>query len=198
MFIQGIDGQLEAIIESDQANQDFVILCHPHPQYGGSMHDGVVAILARSFAGRGVNSLRFNFRGVGASEATFDKGKGETMDVLSVINWCAAQYPDAGLYVAGYSFGAIMVINALQQIRPEIQLKGSVLVAPPTQMLQQPPEVNYPLLVIAGRQDAIVELANAETAFGADKVRVIDDCDHFFAGKDTQITHFVEEFIDAT
>lgn len=197
MFIPGAAGQLEVLLESDSANRDFAIIAHPHPQYGGSMSDNVVALLGKAFAGKGINTLKFNFRGVGSSESHYDGGEGEVDDLRSVIAWCTEHYPQARVYVCGYSFGAIMVLKALTNGVDGSVLRGLVLVAPPTQMLPRRPELPYPLLVIAGAQDEIVPLETALTAFGT-SVQTIDGSDHFFNGADQQIIDFTQAFIDAT
>jgi alpha/beta superfamily hydrolase len=91
------DGQLPA-----------AVICHPHPLGGGSMHNGVVAAIARALSSKGVTSLRFNFRGVGASEGVHDNGVGERDDVAGALNWLLAQptVDPAQVFVVGYSFGA--------------------------------------------------------------------------------------------
>ena len=107
MFIAGPGGQLEAILEYDSSNRDFAIIAHPHPQYGGSMSDNVVTILAKAFGERGINTLKFNFRGVGLSESSYDGGNGEIGDVQAAVAWVAEYYPEAGYYLCGYSFGKV-------------------------------------------------------------------------------------------
>lgn len=197
MFIPGPEGQLEALLEYDSTYQDFAIIAHPHPQYGGSMSDNVVTILAKAFSRAGINTLKFNFRGVGLSESSYDDGKGEVADVQAAVTWSADTYPEARYYLCGYSFGAIMVLKALDDKAGEPRLRGSVLVAPPMSMLTGPPVISYPLLVLAGEADPIVPLKTAITAFGS-FVKIIDGSDHFFHGKDRQIMDYTQEFIDAT
>jgi alpha/beta superfamily hydrolase len=92
------------------------VICHPHPLGGGSMHNGVVVAIARSLASSGVIALRFNFRGVGASEGTFDNGVGERDDVAGALDWLLAQSSvgPRQVSVVGYSFGACVGLVCTQ------------------------------------------------------------------------------------
>lgn len=86
--------------------QRVALVCHPHPQYGGTMHNSVVYHVAKALRERGLAVLRFNFRGVGRSEGTHDLGRGEQDDVRAALDALLARYPNCPCWLAGYSFGA--------------------------------------------------------------------------------------------
>ncbi len=108
LFIPGPAGKLEALWEQPQsARSDLVALaCHPHPLYGGTLHNKVVHHTARALQELGLAVLRFNFRGAGASQGDHDQGRGEAHDVRAALAWLAEQTPGAQVVLAGFSFGA--------------------------------------------------------------------------------------------
>src|SRR5262245_50506204 len=99
--ISGPAGALEAIVEelSLKSIQRFAVVCHPHPQFGGTLNNKVVHTLARTLQELGLATVRFNFRGVGASAGAYAEGIGETDDVLAVIDWGSARWPGARLWL---------------------------------------------------------------------------------------------------
>jgi uncharacterized protein len=107
-FLPGRAGRLEALLwTSEVADPNFVALvCHPHPLFGGTMHNKVVYRVARALHGRGAPVLRFNFRGVGQSEGQHDQGAGEQSDVKAAVDYLAAEYSGKPILLAGFSFGA--------------------------------------------------------------------------------------------
>jgi alpha/beta superfamily hydrolase len=144
-FVSGEAGDLEALID-DTAGKHMAVLSHPHPSYGGSMHDGVLSTLSEAFNRLGVSTTRFNFRGVGRSQGQYS-GTEEWQDVLSVASYCSRQMmafkqhssashdnsssdksssdnsnpdnssSDGSIYLCGYSFGAGMTYQALGQLK---------------------------------------------------------------------------------
>src|ERR1700733_5851602 len=114
--IAGPAGALEAIAE-DPGGQgpSYGVICHPHPLYGGTMDNKVVTTVARALQETGIPTLRFNFRGVGASAGVFDQGAGETDDAETIAAWGAARWPDRTLVVAGFSFGGYVALRLAQQ-----------------------------------------------------------------------------------
>src|ERR1700722_3706332 len=111
LAIAGPAGKLEALIETPvsegSAGGDvsaFGVVCHPHPLYGGTLDNKVVHTLARAFEERGAPTIRFNFRGVGESAGSYDEGRGETEDALAVIAFGRARWPQAALWLGGFSF----------------------------------------------------------------------------------------------
>jgi uncharacterized protein len=111
---EGRAGVLEAVAETpiDAAPEAFMVICHPHPLHGGTMTNKVVTTLARSAHEILVPTLRFNFRGVGASAGSFDEGRGETDDALAAIAWGRQRWPAATLWLAGFSFGGVVALRA--------------------------------------------------------------------------------------
>ena len=109
LMIPGPAGHLEALlwfVEEQVSPPLAAVLCHPHPLFGGTMHNKVVYHAAKTIHQFGVPVARFNFRGAGRSEGTHDEGRGEVDDALAVMNFVAARYPGVPLLLAGFSFGA--------------------------------------------------------------------------------------------
>ena len=108
--IAGPAGQIEALLEAPRNSPAtrVGVICHPHPLHEGTMMNKVVHTTARALNDLGIPALRFNFRGVGASEGQYADGVGETDDALEVVRWAAGRYPGAKLWLAGFSFGALV------------------------------------------------------------------------------------------
>ncbi len=106
--------RLEAVLREPHQKplRGAVVLCHPHPQYGGTMDNRVVFRLAKAVMEAGMAALRFNFRGVGASTGSFDYGEGEQEDVVGAIDWLSSRYPGLPLGLVGFSFGAWVGLQA--------------------------------------------------------------------------------------
>ncbi len=128
LFIDGPAGRLEAVLEfaSDQIPIGGVVVCHPHPQHGGTLHNKVAHALARSFMRLGFAALRFNFRGTEQSEGEFDDGNGELDDALAVIEWMRNRDSGKPIWVAGFSFGAAIAVKAATATA----INGLISVAP--------------------------------------------------------------------
>lgn len=102
-------GRLEALLrlpDSDATPQMAAVVCHPHPLYGGTMHNKVVFRIAQALGAAGLPVLRFNFRGVGRSTGSYDDRRGESDDVRVALDWLAARFPHVPLCLAGFSFGS--------------------------------------------------------------------------------------------
>ena len=108
LFLAGPAGRLEAILEEPEGQDpvEAAVVCHPHPQHGGTMHNKVVYRLARGLRKAGCVVLRFNFRGVNLSEGTYDRGKGEADDARTALAGLRGRYPQLPALVAGFSFGS--------------------------------------------------------------------------------------------
>jgi len=113
LFIAGPAGRLEAILEEpeDQEPREVTLVCHPHPQHGGTMHNKVVYRIARGMRRAGAVVLRFNYRGVNMSEGQYDKGIGEIEDGRAALAFLRARYPDLPYSVAGFSFGSRIALR---------------------------------------------------------------------------------------
>lgn len=187
--LEGPAGRLEARLDSNNAGRA-VLLCHPHPLYGGSMDDLVLDAIAEAHQSAGYDVLRFNFRGVGHSEGSHDNGRGEVDDILAAADWLENAGYDR-IILGGYSFGAIMAMAATARR----DFDGAVLVAPPVSMAADIRVPSLPLCVITGDEDQIVDAAEVETLFSPGRVHVIHHADHFFHGFHHQIRTIVTAFL---
>lgn len=189
--IAGPAGAIEcAIDEPSTAPRGVAVVCHPHPQHGGTMDNKVAQTLARAFVQLGLRVVRFNFRGVGGSAGAWDEGHGEIDDALAVI----AAHRDAALplVLAGFSFGAYVASEAAQRLPDDAKATRLVLVGPSTQK-QQMPHVPEGTLVIHGEADDVVPLA-ATLDWARPQalpVTVIPGAGHFFHGQLTLLKNLV-------
>lgn len=145
-----------AIDEPAAAPRGVAVLCHPHPQHGGTMDNKVVQTLARAFLQLGYRVVRFNFRGVGASGGAWDEGRGEVDDALAVI--AAHRDPDLPLALGGFSFGGFVAATAATRLAEAERAERLVLVGPATSRFQVP-AVPADTVVIHGEADDVVPLA---------------------------------------
>jgi len=154
-LISGSLGDIEIRYHDGEYHKPLVVVCHPHPLHGGSMDNKVVHTLIKAFASLGLSTLRFNFRGVGQTTGEYDKGRGESNDLLVVCQWLRHRHPQRPLWLAGFSFGAYVALRAHQKVKAE-QL---CLVAPPVSLydFSKLPEVKIPWMVIQGGKDEIID-----------------------------------------
>ena len=112
-LIEGPGGQLEAILEEPEEGnpREACLVCHPHPLYGGTMHNKVVHRIARGLRTSGSVVLRFNFRGVGRSAGKHDEGRGEVEDARAALDWLRLRYPEIPYALAGFSFGSRVIFR---------------------------------------------------------------------------------------
>jgi len=199
--IVGPAGQLEALLEEPKevSQQKVAVLCHPHPQYQGTMLNKVVHTLARSMNDLGVPAIRFNFRGVGASEGEYADGIGETEDTLSVINWAMERYSGAELCLVGFSFGAMVACRAALVAQP-YQL---VTVAPAVSQMQglsHSSQPDCPWLIVQGETDEVVACNDVVDWFNSlapgPEIIVLPDVGHFFHGCLTMLRETVVSHLD--
>lgn len=185
--LAGPVGQLEVVVdvpEDDTARRPMVaIVCHPLPTEGGTLHNKVVTMTARALRELGASTVRFNFRGTGASEGSFDDGNGELDDLRAVAAWVRQQRPDAQLWLAGFSFGAYVVLRAASELQPTML----VTIAPPVGRSWDfdaitPP--TCPWLVIQGEADEVVDpqavYAWVEKLSSPPQLVRMPDASHFF------------------
>lgn len=197
VFIDGPVGRLEALIDppddSAPATELHAVVCHPHPQHAGTMHNKVAHMLARSFARMGIPAVRFNFRGVGASEGEYDEGRGETEDALAVLAWAAERWPGTQPLVGGFSFGAFVALR----VAARLPLAALVTVAPAVHRFDasalQPPAC--PWLLIQGDADEIVPVVEVrEWVAGLEHPPIVKEfvgAGHFFHGRLTELRETV-------
>ncbi|TQV89801.1 alpha/beta hydrolase [Aliikangiella coralliicola] len=171
--------------------------CHPHSLHGGTMTNKVVHTVSRSIAGLGIPSLRFNFRGVGASEGSYDEGRGEQLDLLAVVDWMKSRYPGKQLIVTGFSFGSFVSALAASQLQPSMLLS----VAPPVQRFDfgdfVRPECDWTIII--GSKDELVEYSGVVEWVNSfsDRPQMItmDDASHFFHGRLIELREKVENIV---
>ncbi|KNZ31322.1 MAG: alpha/beta hydrolase [Methylibium sp. NZG] len=161
--VAGPAGAIECAVDlSDRVNgaaRGVAVICHPHPLHGGTMDNKVVQTLARACLQLGWTTVRFNFRGIGASEGAWADGVGEVDDALAVIEAHRAQGGSAEFVLAGFSFGAYVASQAASRLPQAHQPQRMVLVGPSTQK-QQMPAVPADTLVIHGEADEVVPLSS--------------------------------------
>ncbi len=181
--IAGPAGTLEcAINDPAEAPRGVAIVCHPHPLHGGTMDNKVVQTLARAFLQLGHRCVRFNFRGIGASQGTWDEGNGEVDDALAVID--AFRAPALPLLLAGFSFGGHIAARAAHRLPEGAQASQLVLVGPATRNFETP-AVPPHTLVIHGEHDDVVPLqATLDWARPHSlPITVVPGGGHFFHGQ---------------
>ncbi len=105
-FLNGPAGRLEAMLWTVPEPKRVALVCHPHPLFGGTMHNKVVYQAAKALHGRGFAVLRFNFRGAGLSEGAHDEGRGEQDDVRAALDYLTSEFPSRPILLAGFSFGS--------------------------------------------------------------------------------------------
>jgi uncharacterized protein len=185
--VAGIDGgpSIEVRLHAPAGAVRAVVLCHPHPQYGGSMHSPVPLAIAKELAekARGrVAWARFNFRGVGKSEGTYDQGRGEVNDARAVIEHVRRAVPGAPVAVCGHSFGSWVGLRAAQAV-PSVD--RALLVAPSVRFLPFDGDAMRfagRTTIFVGTEDELCDVDEARalaTRLGAD-LRVFEGFDHHF------------------
>ena len=196
MEIQGPTGWLEARHDVAPIEKTVTaVLCHPHPQYGGSMHDAVLETAAQECLQRGANCLRFNFRGVGGSEGRYDGAGGEVDDLEAIVAWAREEYPRDKLWLVGYSFGANVVWQALA--RESCAAARALLIAPPVGMMAFSDGETHTdqIQAIAGSADDFVD-QQAFAAWQGVDTHVLEGADHFFGGAHGQLGELIGALLD--
>jgi uncharacterized protein len=158
VLLDGPAGVLEVAVDRTECppRPAIAVMCHPLPTEGGTMHNKVVTMTVRALRELGLDTVRFNFRGVGASAGSFDEGNGETDDLRTVANWVRTQRPDAALWLAGFSFGAYVALRAAELLQPAFLLT----IAPPVRRSWDFDALTLPTcpwLVIQGDADEVVD-----------------------------------------
>lgn len=192
---------IEAVLERPKHGRDgaqddsliggIALVAHPHPLHGGTMDNKVVHTLSKAFVECNMAALRFNFRGIGASEGHYDAGEGESEDLLFLTQWMREKFPNRPLYAGGFSFGAFVTAKMAHE-HPNINLSRMVLVGTPTKrFLVQ--EVAEQTIVVHGSLDETVPLNDVLTWAAPQKlaVLVLAGADHFFHQRLIQLRHLI-------
>jgi alpha/beta superfamily hydrolase len=181
-----------------------VVFAHPHPQYGGTMHNKTVYQGAKGLTRIGCAVLRFNFRGVGASAGEFDRGPGELRDFVAALDYMATKYPGARLWAAGFSFGAWV---ALEVGATDDRVSALIGIAPP--VATSVSGMNYefpntlastkPKFFVQGEEDEVCPLEAMRAFYGRleepRELVVIEDADHLFEGKTQEVGEALEDLL---
>jgi len=187
LFLDGPAGKLEALWEEPSGAQTKLagLVCHPHPLYGGTLHNKVVHHSALALQERGLPVLRFNFRGAGKSQGKHDHGRGEGDDVRAALDWLAAERPGAGIILAGFSFGAWVGLRVGCEDERVRALIGVGLPADSSD-LSYLAECGKPKLFVQGTRDQYGSRRSVQRVVkaAADPKELIwiEDADHFFTG----------------
>ena len=201
IFLKGPAGRLEATLwTASAAEPDFVaVVCHPHPLYGGTLHNKVVYQTAKALHQRGASVLRFNFRGAGQSEGVHDRGIGEQEDIRTALDYLSAEFPANPIVLAGFSFGSWVGLRVGCEDARVTSLIGLGL---PVDNV----DVSYlracvkPKLIIQGGQDQFGSRANIEALFTTipepKRLVIVEGADHFFAGHLDAISTAIEAWFE--
>ena len=174
-----------------------VVITHPHPLYGGSMHNNVVESLVHAYQQAGYATLRFNFRGVGSSQGKYEDGQGEQEDVKAALHYLVEQGKNV-VDLAGYSFGAW--VNALTRQDGDI-IRQMIMVSPPVAFLDFGPPQSIPQLrlVVAGSRDEIAPPELIQTILpnwnSSARLEIIEGADHFYGAYTEKLESILTDYL---
>lgn len=199
-FLKGPAGRLEAMLWTvSQADPRRVaVVCHPHPLFGGTMHNKVVFQIAKSLHALDVPVLRFNFRGAGLSEGVHEKGRGETGDVRAALDYLANEFPGKPILVAGFSFGSYVGLRLGCEDSRVKELVGAGIPVNDSD-LSYLAQCAKPKLFLQSAHDQFGSRERTEALFATlpepKSLVFIEAPDHFFAGKLPQMGAELEKWI---
>jgi len=208
LFLEGPAGRLEALLNAGAENATHAaVVCHPHPLFGGTLHNKVVFHTMKALNSFGFPVLRFNFRGTGLSQGEHDHGVGEVEDVRTALDWLDSEF-HLPLIFSGFSFGAATGLRAAcadSRVRAVIGL--GVPVVPVTADIEEPRVYNYeflqpctkPKLFVSGARDQFGPRAKLEALVGSSpepkKLVLIEGGDHFFEGRLREMREAIESWV---
>jgi len=188
LFLEGPAGRLEAILWTPvRADSPLLaaVVCHPHPLFGGTMHNKVVYNAAKTLDALGIPVLRFNFRGAGLSTGEHDKGRGEQGDVQAALDYLAAQFPGIPLLLAGFSFGSVVGLRVGCRDARVSELIG-IGIPVNSSDFSFLADCLKPKLFVHGANDQFGARKKVEEVIAVlpekNRLVVVEDADHFFAG----------------
>jgi alpha/beta superfamily hydrolase len=211
LFLDGPAGRLEALLNAGAADATHAaVVCHPHPSFGGTLHNKVVFQTMKALNTFGFPVLRFNFRGTGLSQGEHDLGRGEVEDVRAALDWLGAEF-HLPLLFAGFSFGAAVGLRAAcsdERVRGAIGV-GTPLV-PVAESTEQPRVYTFeflqnctkPKLLVSGARDQFGPRSKLEALAASlpepKRLVVIEGADHFFEGRLLELRETIEHWIRET
>ncbi len=192
------DLTLEGMIANPGGGAAAAVVCHPHPMYGGSMHNNVVDAVVVAMCEAGYATLRFNFRGVGSSEGEHDGGPGEVDDAVAAMAYLLAQpgVRKEGAVMAGYSFGAMVAVSAGYE---RAEIARIVAVALPLAMADAriPDGASKPVLLVSGDHDSYSPVAGLQALVvkigDSARLEIVAGTDHFFGGGEAELSRVIAE-----
>jgi len=208
LFLEGPAGRLEALLNAGAENASHAALvCHPHPLFGGTLHNKVVFHTMKALNSFGFPVLRFNFRGAGLSQGEHDEGNGEVDDVRTALDWLDAEF-HLPLVFAGFSFGAAVGLKAAcsdSRVKAAIGVgipAGPVAAGtevPRTYTLDFLRQCAKPKLFVSGARDQFGPRAKLEALVGSvpepKKLVLIEGADHFFEGRLRELREAIEAWV---
>jgi len=174
------------------------IVCHPHPLYGGDMDNTVVNAICQEFSEKKITTLRFNFRGAGASTGTFDDGIGEQADVRAVIDWLRS-HDYQQIILAGYSFGAAVNAHLLAK---GCDVQDHIMISPPVDFMDFQDILSLPStgLVVTGEEDTFATPGAVEKQIRRWQIfpqyQVLPNCDHFYSGQMSALKTCLADYLE--
>ena len=204
LMLHGPAGRLEALLNVGEATATHAALvCHPHPMFGGTMHNKVVYNAMKSLSKFGFPTLRFNFRGAGLSEGKHDEGRGEVDDVRAALDYLAAEY-QLPIIFAGFSFGAATGLRAVcgdPRVVGLISLGTPVAVDGRIYTYDFLRDCHKPKLFVSGENDQYSPQPELKAAYAnaqePKRLVIVEGADHFFAGKIPLMQQAIEEWVKA-
>lgn len=203
-FLQGPAGRLEAVLWTPHGIKSAAlaaVVCHPHPLFGGTLHNKVVYQAAKALDSRDIPVLRFNFRGAGLSEGTHDRGRGERDDVRAALDFLAGEFPGAALLLAGFSFGCWVGLRVGCEDPRVIKLIG--IGAPVNDSdFSYLQSCSKPKLFVHGGNDQFGDQHKLEKMVaglpGDNELVVVESVDHFFTGKIEELGRAIVDWLPAS
>lgn len=192
----GLSLEARLVLPGSTGRFPAVVLCHPHPLYGGNMDNNVIGAVSRALAGAGITALCFNFRGVGLSRGSFDNGRGEQEDAMSALSFLALrdELDPERLGVMGYSFGGMVALAVSDR---DSRVKAVAAVSPvitPGAFR----ECSKPVYIVSGSDDSLIPssevLKEAANMACPNKVEVVPGADHFWWGREDMVAERLAAF----
>lgn len=202
-FLEGLAGRLETILWTPSAPARHrpplaAVVCHPHPLFGGTMHNKVVYQVAKSLDALGLPVLRFNFRGAGLSTGEHDRGVGEREDVRAALDFLAGKFPGVPILLAGFSFGAFVGLRVGCQDPRVSELIGIGIPVNSTD-LSFLSQCEKPRLFVHGTNDQYGAIDKVRTLIaslsGEKRLVEVQGVDHFLTGQLDQLNHAITEWL---
>ena len=194
VVIDGPVGQLESLYLDNEQPRGIALICHPNPVQGGTMLNKVVSTLQRTARDAGLITLRFNYRGVGASQGTHDMGTGEVDDAEAAAAWLREKHPDLPLTLFGFSFGGVVAASLGGRLEAQgVQLEHLFMVAPAVMRLGEQDQLpqHGGLTVIQPETDEVIDpqlvYQWSEQLQRPHELLKVAECGHFFHGKLTDL-----------